>query len=1030
LISFSLGLVALTSWKLLSGPLLAYGDLTAYPNESSAFVARFHDAWLDRGLGSPTSAPPAYLVSALLLEAVGGNATLAQHIYIVAWIPLGFVGMAVFIRKWLPTSWTVAVLGGVLYVTTPIAIGLQIAGAAGLVWSYAVLPLVLYSAECVKQRGPRESPKLAMALSFFVLFSPELIVLGFLVCAIWLVVGSERLKPALGYACALILAFLCTLPAFVGRFEGEQLSDRLLEKAVADAEYTYSSVTPATLARLAGNHGDPMDALGYNTEALWTIPGYLLLIAFAYGRLTTRSAPAITDRLAVLFGAAMATLLAYASVSRVAPEFFEAFTPALLFRNPQKISLVLAASLCAGAAYGLSRLEKQFRAPRLVFPVVATLIVVGVYGSYVRPSIGGDWGVERVRGEAFRAQEHYLDAAQYLKMTDPQVGRLWRVAWLPLSPHDALTLEWTLPRWANEPVLESTDPNAQSVTDVLNASMRRYQADVFHLVGDRAAVRYIVVVRSSDSEASGPQYGEVKPELLRALDSDSRLRRVRTSSGFVIWRNLTASPLVRPIDSLLAVVQSDRVGRVDAVTERNLLAGGIRLNHLKQWATFPASAFTTTSSLGAAPPVIRVEADGVDEWPVMSRRVPVIGGVSYALSARIRVQNVAEAHAKVIWYLRRDDSEEQALRHDYARPVLNGTHGWSAVASGSITAPILARFAEVQFLAGRPKDPAAPPAVSWISDLALEHQYLGREPSRDPRRVMTALSLAVPSPGTATIIDSVELSRLLREETHVTSMPTTVVLINPTPSTLRQAESLVTGAEETRAVFEAPDVLQPVSGVWRVDHSTLGVASTAVTDPATAEVPLSLPPGMRGSITIVGCNLRGLKATLVSPTSVKSLRTSSPRERCDPVTIPSMAFPTGTTLALSAHSGSSLRAVRIAGRTHGVLPAASSNTTPRLLAEAPRNLRADGSQHRGFVLSESYNRGWRSQSPEAVKFRADLSFNGFILTDPDDEPRFAYAPQRSRDLLLAASLLSWLGSVAAFGWFSLWRNRSPRSSIG
>ena len=1018
LVALALGLVALTSWKLLSGPMLAYGDLTAYPSESSAFVTRFHDAWLDRGLGSPTSAPPGYLVSALLLEAARGNAAVAQHIYIVAWIPIAFLGMAGFLRRWVAASWTVAVLGGVLYVTTPVAIGLQIAGAAGLVWSYAALPLVLYSAEAVKRRGLRESPKLAVALSFFALFSPELIVVGFLICAVWVLVGSDRSKPALGYAVALGLAVLCTLPAFVGRFESEHLSERLLEKALADAEYTYGSVTPATLARLAGNHGDPMDALGYNAEALWTLPGYLLLAAFIYGRLTTKSTSAIADRLAVLFAAAMATLLAYATVSRAAPEIFEAFPPALLFRNPQKVSLVLAVTLCAGGAYGLSRLEKQIRAPRLVFPFVAVLIVFGVYGSYVRHAFGGDWGVEQVRGEAYRAQEQYLDAARYLKMIDPQVGKSWRVAWLPLSAHDALTLEWTLPRWANEPVLESTDPRSQSVTDVLNASLRPYQADVFHLVGDRAAVRYIVVVRNSHSEASEEQQLEVEPALVRALDSDLRLKRIRTSSGFTIWKNLTASPLLRPIDSLLTLVQSDRVGRVYGVAEQNLLDGGASLNPLRQWTAFPPSAFTTTSILGAPSPVIRVETDTVNEWPILSKRVPVLGGVSYALSARVRVRNAVEAHVKIIWYLHKDDSEEQALRHDYARPVLNGTRDWTTVASQPITAPILARVAEVQFLAGRPEGRTAGPAVSWVSQLSLQHMYVGRDPSREPRRLMAALSLAGPNPGTSAIIDSAELSRRLRDDPRLASMPVNAVLINPTPSSVRRADPLIARAEEMRAVFEGPDVLQPLTGVWRVAQFGLRAAATAVTGPATANVPLSLPPGMRGSVTIVGCNLRVLRASLISSTSVKALRTSSRGERCDPVTIPSVAFPENASLFLSVRSGFSLHAVRIVGRTHKSMSSPSSTRTPQPTGQSPV-LRAKSAPTRGFVLSESYNSGWRSRSPEAIKFRADLSFNGFIFARPDDQPGFIFAPQRSRDLFLAVSLLSWLLSVVAFGWFSL-----------
>jgi hypothetical protein len=68
------------------------------------------------------------------------------------------------------------------------------------------------------------------------------------------------------------LALVATLPSLASR-GSVGLSSGLDEKITVDFQYTYEEITPLHLLRLAGNHGDPMDPLGYNGTSSWFTPG-------------------------------------------------------------------------------------------------------------------------------------------------------------------------------------------------------------------------------------------------------------------------------------------------------------------------------------------------------------------------------------------------------------------------------------------------------------------------------------------------------------------------------------------------------------------------------------------------------------------------------------------------------------------------------------------------------------------------------------------------------------------------------------
>jgi hypothetical protein len=66
----------------------------------------------------------------------------------------------------------------------------------------------------------------------------------------------------------------------------------------------------------------------------------------------------------------------------------------------------------------------------------------------------------------------------------------------------------------------------------------------------------------------------------------------------------------------------------------------------------------------------------------------------------------------------------------------------------------------------------------------------------------------------------------------------------------------------------------------------------------------------------------------------------------------------------------------------------------------------------GLTLADSFHPKWRTSGSGSLHFRTALGFNGFLVDDPQALTGLSYAPQRTRDLLLALSVIGWIAIVA------------------
>jgi hypothetical protein len=980
----SAGLIAASSYKLWSAGMLAFADLTAFPDRPGPFFHAFQDAWSTRGLGGPFPAGPGVLIEAVFVLLAGGHGHVAQLLVLAAWIPVAFGGIAYLCRKSLGLPWTVALVGGVVYVTTPVAIGLVVAGASGVLWAYAVMPFVLAAAERVRMEGFRAVGWFAAAVALLATCVPELLVFGGLIAFVWIAVGPGRGRVLPAMAVALAIATIAALPGLAGRAQ-TPLSTRLTDKALTDYSYTYAKASPPALLRLAGNQGDPMDRLGYDGTAAWTYAGFLPFALFVAG-LFGRNRDKLPLRLTLLGASALCGLLALKVLAERRESFLASIPGSFAFRNPEKLMILLASALVGGAMYGLAVLLRLGRGRRL-------LTAAGLFGAmaiylvlYARPAFNGDWGVQRVRGNAYVADRALLAAARYLHRTDPGLPGKWRVAWVPFSASDVVSLQWILPQWANEPVLENTDPDVEDATISLQNSLALGDMRTFHSIADRASVKYVVLHTGTGHR------------VLRAIRTDPKLRRVHAGHGFVIWRNTAALPRIRPFSGLTAVMPATGLHLPQFESRPIVWLRPATLSPGSRWTVFPRSAFEWVGT------AIRVRASSSSFWPVLENRVRVYGNTSYVIAGLVRTRHAVAAHVKVVWYRHQTDDESAALREDIAAQPLTGTHRWTWVV-GVFKSPANARFGELTFLAGRRQLGRTEPAVSWIKNLQMATFYRG-DPAPTGAAVVPALWNIEPEGNE--LADRASLAHV-----SIKGVTPGVAIVNPGAGTKSLVLTpLVRRAPRVSIVAQAGVALQPRSGVWRKNLDSVELAGLR----GEATVSLGFVPRRRYVVSVVGCRLTSQSLRIITPVGTLTPAVSL-GPRCGGIRT-SSPIPLGgrTVVRLSLTRGASIQ--RVAARSVPTRRAGVVTTErPRISSpdSASPTVR-DFSSH-GLTFADAFDPGWETTGSTGQHFRTLLGFNAFVLDQPSELRGLGYIPQRTRDLLLYLSLVAWLAIAVsiAFG---------------
>lgn len=977
--------------------MLAFGDLPRFPTDGSVFVDGFRQSWSDRGFGGPYPSITWFLFLASLVTIAGGDATLAQQLSMTLWIPVAFCGMAFLCRRFIETSWWLAAIGGLIYVATPVSIGLFVGGAVGLIWSYALLPLVLAGAETIRRNTGSNIAWLALPVALLAATSPELLVFGFLVAAVWLVIGRQREPFLLAAVIGLALASVATLPALAGR-GGVRLSSDLIEKMTVDFQYTYAEVTPQHLLRLAGNHGDPMEALDYNNASSWGYAGYLLVVALIVGLILRRRGDVFVLRLVALGSVVFGTLLGIAWLTRARPEIFADFAASFVFRNPGKLMMLLTVAVVPAAVYGLQRLFEVFPRHREILRFIVAAGLVAYLGAYTGPALSGDWGMEKVRGPAYEADAALFASARFVQSQEPDAPGRWRAVWVPFDHTDALNLEWISPHWANEPVPENRDPAVEEPIALLEDALAELDVRQFHAIADRAAVRYVVLRRGADS-GLGPMFA-----------NDRQMTRLRQGRGFVVWRNSAALPRIRQYSGLKAVVVAEPPQPVRYRSAPVLTLPPTALGRPTSWTTYGSRGWSRSGT------AIHARATGA-RWPILARRIPAAEQSTYLLTAQVRTRRAADAHLKVLWFRNGRDRHTQALDQDFADPVLDGSHGWTRV-SAIVESPRGTQFGEVAFLAGRRAAGSRRPALSWIRKLRLSPIFVGDQPETSTEAVAEVVS-QIGSRG----YEIVDADRLSPEAVSRAGAGLAIdgVVLNPgsggaVPPALRR----LLPAARTEIVSRAEVTLRPRSGDWQ----RRGDSAVVVSERGGAVLPLGIVAANRYRIVLTGCRLRAGTIRIVRGGGAVEQAFSGPARGCGLFTSTRPVRLRGrSALRMSLEQNAALAAVRVipAGRRPkaggaGSLTVGDANSPTPSVA---------GVSSRGLTLADSHHSGWETSGSGSTQLQTFPGFNSFVVDEPSEVSGLRFGPQRDRNLLVLVGALGW----AAIGGLLLFRRRvTPRAA--
>ena len=981
----SLAFAAFSVRGLWGSGMLAFGDLPRFPTDASIFVDGYREAWSDRGFGGPYPSITWFLFLASLLSFVGGDGPLAQELGMTLWIPVAFCGMAYLCRRLIETSWLLAAIGGLIYVVTPVSIGLFVGGAIGLIWSYALLPYVLVGAEVLRRRSSSMA-WFALPVALLAATSPELLAFGLVVAAIWLVVGRGRESFLIVAMVALGAAGLAALPSLIGR-GGIELSSSLIEKMTVDFEYTYSEITPLHLLRLAGNHGDPTDPLGYNNASTWGYAGYVLIVALAAGFVLRRRGDLFVLRLVTLAAVSFGALLGIALLTRTNPDVFANWSPAFVFRNPAKLMMLLAAAMVPAAVYGVRRLFEVFPQRRESLQILVAGAVALYLIAYAGPALTGDWGVKEVRGSAYAADRGLQASAQFIKREEPNAFGKWRTIWVPFEHEDALNLEWIAPYWANEPVPENRDPQVEQSVALLNDALVDFDVRRFHGIADRASVKYVVLREDAD------------PELARMFLGDPRMSPIRRGQGFVVWRNAAALPRIRQYSGLKAVAVSESGPPVRYRSNPIVRLSPDALRPTSGWTTYGTQRFRKVGD------AIRVRASSTNSWPILARRIPAAGDATYLISAQVRTKRVADAHLKMTWYRSGGDREHLALDQDYAGPILSGNNPWTRV-SAIVESPPGARFGEVAFLAGRRTDGSNGPALSWVRNIRVSNMFIGDLPATPAAAVADVVPDIAPRG-----YEIVEAERVRPDLAKQRGIRFTVdgVVVNPGPRTKAPASlrQLRGSGGRVEIVSRAQVTIRPQTGDWQ----RRGDSAVVVSDRGRATLPLGEVPTGRYNIALTGCLLGGESVEVVRRVVTLQPRLRGPRQGCGRFLTSNPVLLKGrVTLRMTLRRGASIATVHATPAPSRPARTPAGSMTISDAGTPSPDVR--GLSSRGLTLADAYHTGWGTSGSGATQIRTFPGFNSFVVDQPRELTGVTYGPQRTRDVLIFLGALGWIAIVA------------------
>ncbi len=738
----------------------SFGDLPPFPTSYSQAVESFLSAWQPQSLGNSIPRTPLLLLFAAVQFLLGDNGILAQKVFYLSLLPLSMATMYHLLSQFLGSR-IARSLGAFFFVTNPIIGGEFVGGAVGLLFCYALLPLLIESVIGTLRR-PRDSIPW-VGLSLFVLLygwiTPQLLPLLLVTILFIWVFMWKRLKvsvplrakiPRVAYFSASLLLL------YAWFFFGSPLSTAVvslpIRNLLGEVSINYSANDLQTTLRL-GYWSFLLQPLGYTESTLSNGLGFALpLLAFSGLLGPSKSRP-----LYFAFSVLSVSILAVVSLVRagVFEGLFRLLPVLFIYRGPTMPLYFLSFSYAMLAAISadtwIERSGRKFHASKVHPPsigkinisrlslltrtrgitAIALILITLSSVVYSAPILDGTMGQGATRNNHYATDSRLYEATNWIQGARASQG-FFRTLWVPLTFQDYNALSWIDPYVFALPLGANVYgyPSRDLISGVLSLLCSSSTTSIGVLLGE-ASVKYVILDLGSPSTGNCSENGGLPsgaPTLYHfLLDNQEDLHQIEVMSGFIIYLNLDFAPRVATATQLLPTLNLED-GTNPPVWKRvsgNLLLNPGFQNNATDWNPWLKDLISYQFEGGtqSATATMTRPADGglSSTWvPELWQVIPVTSGSQYEISSQVSSSNSRGFHVQVSWF----KDADRSLRIDTESLAVTSSNEsqpwtWSSI-SGTFLAPWGARFLLIELLGGFSFDGANPAIVSYRAPSVYE----------------------------------------------------------------------------------------------------------------------------------------------------------------------------------------------------------------------------------------------------------------------------------------------------------------------
>lgn len=477
----------------------ARGDTPAFPETAKQALDSYYYAWqpMSRGI-YPLGLN--FGIIGIFITLCGGNAVVAQKIYLLIWLPIAFFAMHFFLKRIIHINSRFAKFtGSFIYAVSPLVISLFIGGVMGPLREYALLPLLLFFIFRISRQQDMLRSTLLFSIIFTLMFifDKRIVILSIFFVIVAIVKNLKPrnlkrfLKVTLSFVFAFSLFFVFNLPnnyAELGltlRYAKPLEQQAVVEGLVGELKWTYgtldNSPSPFIVMLTGQEVHSPTVYLDYG-QPRWLILS-LIILEFAFASLMLekdrqRMKYAIGFSLLAIFisGFMMLTYMGYTI------GLFLRFPFLFLYRSPTIPSLMLGLpfsiliAITAENIVNISNLDlRRFIIENVTIKksdrqkikeenisyrinknrilhdfaaVLCILLVISVF-SYNWPFFTGNMVIPQQRGsleflKQYTIPEHFYHAGEWLD--NERNIEFFRTIWLPWTYDEAeIHLRWIDP---------------------------------------------------------------------------------------------------------------------------------------------------------------------------------------------------------------------------------------------------------------------------------------------------------------------------------------------------------------------------------------------------------------------------------------------------------------------------------------------------------------------------------------------------------------------------------------------------------